>query len=189
MLSPRGRSTSGVISPLRESGLVASATGMTSGRGMGLGRALAGLALLLTSLEFLLGMDVNLYTTCLPSDTRTLFASNPCPGSSQVGLEAHVVLGLLLVVVAIGLLAWGLSRRIPRVAGPAFGGLLGVVIAAVGGFEYLSTTNPAYSFLMAVGFLIAVGAYFQVLIGLRDLARQASTPVGWSAPAAANPPP
>lgn len=160
--------------------------------GVGAGRALVALLIFTTTIEFLLGMGVNLYTTCLPDGPMHLFSSNPCAASSgQSILEAHVVVGVILGLLALGLLAWAARRRIPRFMGPAFGGFLGVVIAALGGYEYLAINpNPAdYSFLMALGFLLAFGAYMSAAFVLRDYARTGGAAVRWLPPAASNPPP
>jgi hypothetical protein len=161
--------------------------------GVGAGRALLFLTLLAGAIEFLLGMDVNLYIPCVPDGPMHVFASDPC--GSQPILEAHVVVGVVLGVLAIGLLLWAARRRIPGFLGPVFGGLLGVVIAAVGGYEYLatatatSTGSPADSFLMAVGFLIAFGSYMSASYVLRDYARSGGAAIRWLPPASSNPPP
>jgi len=160
--------------------------------GVGAGRALVALLIFTTTIEFLLGTAVNLYTTCLPDGPMHLFSSDPCAASSgQSILEAHVVVGVVLGLLALALLFWAVRRRTPRVTGPAFGGFLGVVIAAIGGYEYLAINpNPAdYSFLMALGFLMAFGAYMSAAFALRDYARTGGAAVRWMPPPASNPPP
>jgi hypothetical protein len=160
--------------------------------GVGTGRALLFLTLFATAVEFLLGVDVSLYTTCLPGGARYVFAMDPC--GSQGALQAHVALGAILGILALVLLIWAVRRRIPGLLGPVFGGFLGVVIAAVGGYEFLATSsptmdgNPADSFLMALGFLIALGAYFSAGYALRDFERTGGAAIRWTPPPAANPP-
>lgn len=147
------------------------------------------LALLLIAgvVEYLLGMDVNLYSSCFPDGPMHLFSSDPC--GTQSMLEAHVVVGILLGLLAVGMLLWALRRRIPGLLVPVFGGLLGVVIAAAGGYEFLAMNQSAAdSFLMSVGFLMAFGAYFSASLVLRDYARSGGAAVRWTPPVSPNPP-
>lgn len=152
--------------------------------GRGIGLALSGLALLLVVVEFLLGMWVNLYDT-LPPSLRAAFES-PYVTQDQA-LVAHIVVGVLLGVVAVALVAWAALRHRPRLLGVGVGGLLGVLIAAGGGSEFLSTGDPIYSFLMALGFLMAMGAYFR---GVHSLTRPPrGAPGGWATMGGAPPAP
>jgi hypothetical protein len=156
--------------------------------GVGAGRALVALMLFGTGLEYLLGVEFNLYGgACIPQGARTLFSGDRC--GTQPVLEAHVALGVIIGLLAVVLVAWAVRRRIPGLLGTAFGGLLGIVIAAAGGYEYLSSGMVAYSLLMSIGFLIAFGSYFSSIIALRDYARGSGGAVRWMPPTSSMPPP
>jgi hypothetical protein len=166
-------------------------SGSARSGGVGTGRALVFLTLFVTAVQFLLGTDVNLYDSCFPSGTRYVFSMDPC--GTQGVLEAHVTLGVVLGVLALVLLIWAVRRRIPRLVGPVLGGLLGVVLAAAGGYEFLATSTPTVpgdpvdSFLMAFGFLVAIGSYFSAGFVLRDYDRTGGA-VRWMPPASSQPP-
>ncbi len=155
--------------------------------GVGAGRAMLAMLLFGVGIEYLLGTDVNLYAGCYPDGPMHLFSSDPC--GTQAVLEAHVVVGVLIGLLSIGLLFWAVRRRIPGLLGPAFGGFLGIVIAAVGGYEFLAMSqNSAASFLMALGFLMAFGSYFSASFVLRDYARSGGAAVRWMPPSSTSPP-
>ncbi|HZY92627.1 MAG TPA: hypothetical protein VFG07_07675 [Thermoplasmata archaeon] len=140
------------------------------------GIALAGLGLLLTAIEFLFGVWASLYDTQLPASLRGVFDSPYV--TTDLALVTHVVLGVLLGVVALGLLAWAAVHHRPRVLFSGVGALLGILIGAGGGDLFLSTGNPIYSFLMAVGFLMAFGSFYGALSALRRHGRWA--PGAWT---------
>ncbi len=148
------------------------------------GTALAGLAILLVVAEFLLGTWTNLYDQFLPSSLRSVFDQPYL--SNDRALALHVALAVLLGVVAVALLAWAGLRHRPRVAMAAFGGLLGVAIATLGGYQFIATPDPIYSFLMALGFLIALGAYMRAMTVLLRGPRPGMGP--WGVPPGAMPP-
>lgn len=80
-------------------------------------------------------------------------------------LNAHLLLGTLITVVAVWLLvdAFRARRRDHIVAGVV--GLVGVVAAIGGGSAFLSTNGDAVSsFLMAIGCVVAIGAYLAPLV-------------------------
>lgn len=130
-------------------------SGRAPGGGVWAGFALLGITSLLLALEFLLGMYVNLYDASLPNSIEHVFGS----GLAMSALAAHVTLGILLGVFALLTLLWAVMRRRLHVAAWAMIGLLGVLLAAVGGDLFLMNQQPAWSFTMALGFLISFGAY------------------------------
>ena len=143
--------------------------------GRGVGRALSGLAVGLVTVEFLLGMWTNLYDRVLPGSMADVFRSPYL--SNDRALALHVVVGVLLGLVALALPIWGWIRHRPGVVGVGIGGLVGVALGAVAGSQFLETGDPIYSFLMALGFLIAMGAYLR---GVHALSRRPWGPApGW----------
>ena len=148
--------------------------GGRGGRGGGI--AIAGLGMLLTVVEFLLGMWSNLYERLLPSSITSAF-SNPYLSIDRA-LAAHVAVGVLLGLLALGLALWGALRHRPRVLFAGLGALVGILVAAGSGELFLSKGDPIYSFLMALGFLIAFGSFSGALTVLRRHGRWA--PGVWS---------
>ncbi|MDA8081733.1 MAG: hypothetical protein M0Z96_09020 [Actinomycetota bacterium] len=108
----------------------------------------------LLAIQFLLGMGVNLYVT-LPS-TGFVMAEMMYSGPLVM---VHMILGMLLVVGAVFAIVAALAYG-PWAIVCAFISLGGILVAGVGGVIFLmgGQSNGA-SFLMAVGFLIAVGGY------------------------------
>jgi hypothetical protein len=141
----------------------------------GVGRALSGLAVGLVTVEFLLGMWTALYDRVLPRSMADVFQAPYL--SNDRALALHVAVGVLLGVVALALPVWGWVRHRPGAVGVGVGGLVGVALAAVSGSEFLTTGDPIYSFLMALGFLVAMGAYLR---GVHALTRRPWGPTpGW----------
>jgi hypothetical protein len=98
---------------------------------------------LLLLAQFVLGMVVNLYVR-IP-------ASGNVTGRAAVFLYAHMVLGAALLVVALVLagLAVAARRRLAAIA-----------LAITGGLTFLvHGGHPGDSFLMAMGFIIAITSY------------------------------
>lgn len=108
----------------------------------------------LLAVQFLLGMAVNLYIT-LPS---TGFGMAEMMGNGPL-VMVHMMLGIILVVGAALAFATALpcGKWAVVCAAIALGGIL---VAGIGGLSFLmgGQSNGA-SFLMAAGFLVAVGGY------------------------------
>lgn len=149
---------------------------MMGRRGRGVGLLLAGLGILTTVVEFLLGLWANLYDRVLPGSLRSVF-DNPYL-SNDKALAAHVVVGLLLGLIALALVAWAAVRRRPRVMFSGVGALVGVLVAAIGGEFLLTSGDPIYSFLMGIGFLMAIGSFYGAVSALRRHGRWA--PGAWT---------
>jgi heme A synthase len=122
--------------------------------------------LALIGIQFFLGMWLNLFGS-FPTGSGSLgtavtFTSDPI-------LILHILLGILLVVGAIVLVArsWPDPMRSMRVFSLA--GLAGLVFASLAGsgFVYSGYSSGVDSFLMAVGFGVALTAYYEGLVRLR----------------------
>ena len=117
-------------------------------------RLMIGVTLVLLLGEFLLGMYVNLFV--------------PTPHGQPV-LFAHILLGTLLLVVALGTTVLAVSGRRPVSAVLSVAALLFLVIAWIGGERFLSGGgHNVDSYLMAAGFVLAAACY----VGARDLDRR-----------------
>lgn len=150
------------------------------GGGTGAGQALIGLTMLVLVVELLLGLWIYLYDKALPASLPDAFRN----ASSTPALSAHIGLALLLGVLALGVLVWAVVRHHPRVVLWGFLGLIGVLLAGVGGEEFLMTGHDGFSLVMVLGFLVAFGAYFRAA---RVLARRRAMPPPLT-PVAMNPP-
>ena len=135
-------------------------------------RALAGIALALLFVQFLLGMWLNLFAS-LPASA---FNQSGFGGmmSSMMGfmmtggmsvLMIHMMLGYALLIVSILVFAFamGSEGQSPLVLGAL--GLASVIIAGLGGlgFMFSGFQNDFFSYLMAIGFISAFATYFAAL--------------------------
>lgn len=120
----------------------------------------------LIGLQFFLGIWLNLFGS-FPSGSGGLGAA--LTFTADPVLIVHGALGVVLGVGALGLLARSWSDPLRTLRWFALGGLLGVVFASAtgSGFVYSGYSNNVDSFLMAVGFGIALTAYDEGLVRLR----------------------
>jgi hypothetical protein len=123
-------------------------------------------SLLMLIVQFALGVGVNLYVT-LPnagSGGRKIsqaFSNGPA-------LALHVVLGLLLIVAAVGLLVQAILARHGPVIALAAVGLVAIAAAAMQGFSFVHNSTNAASMGMAVATAVAMVCYAAVLFIVRD---------------------
>lgn len=122
--------------------------------------------------QFLLGMAVNLFVV-IPKDHP---GSNPPEYFSGVAqsvtwailhghllLILHAILGLLLVLNAVGLLVQAIQLRMRSLLLTAGFGALGVIGAGFNGGSYLNYHEDFSSMIMASGFAVAVVSYLVAL--------------------------
>lgn len=136
-------------------------------------QALAALVLGVLVVQFLLGMDVNLFVS-LPRSTSAADARGAGMSSAMANpaLMTHMMGGLLLAVLAVlAVLAAAATRR-PAVLASAAGGAVAVAVAGAAGVRFLmyGHGNDA-SFVMASAFMFAVIGFVTELACL-----------GWGAP-------
>jgi hypothetical protein len=131
----------------------------------GLRRASLG-ALVMLVVQFGLGISVNLYTS-LPAkgSAGDAFSNGPV-------LALHVVVGLLLIVAAIGLLVRAIIARHGPVIAAAVVGLLAIATAATQGFSFVSDGTNAASLAMALATGVAMLCYAIALYLVRTPAQR-----------------
>jgi hypothetical protein len=131
----------------------------------GLRRASLG-ALVMLVVQFGLGISVNLYTS-LPAkgSAGDAFSNGPV-------LVLHVVVGLLLIVAAIGLLVRAIIARHGPVITAAAVGLLAIATAATQGFSFVSDGTNAASLAMALATGVAMLCYAIALYLVRTPAQR-----------------
>lgn len=147
-------------------------------------RALAGVALALLFVQFLLGMWLNLFASFPASNfyqsgiggmMGSMMGFMPASGMSV--LMIHMMLGYALFIVSILVFAFALGSkgRSPIVLSVL--GLTSVMIAGSGGlgFMFSGFQNDFFSYLMAMGFISAFAAYFALsFIGLGRMEAESS---------------
>jgi hypothetical protein len=130
-------------------------------------RATAALWMLgLLGVEFLVGMGVNFYVE-LPSGGMTQMMRG---GGANPLLMVHMMLGMTLGVGAV-LTLWFARRygRWPIVCATV--ALAGIVGAGIAGMVFaVGGQNDVASFLMAVGFLVALAGYIAELVTITNAA-------------------
>jgi hypothetical protein len=131
----------------------------------GLRRASLG-ALVMLVVQFGLGSGVNLYIS-LPAkgSAGDAFSSGPL-------LALHAVVGLLLVVAAIGLLVRAIIARHGPVIAAAAVGLVAIATAATQGFSFVRDGANAASLAMALATGVAMLCYAVTLYLVRTPAQR-----------------
>jgi hypothetical protein len=114
-------------------------------------------AVVLLLIEYGIGIGVNLYVTVPHADQGhgigTAIARGPA------ALSVHVVVGLLLLVAAVGLLVQSFLARLPIVIAASAIGLVAIGGAVWAGSSFVSDGSSAASMTMAVVTGVAVLSY------------------------------
>jgi hypothetical protein len=118
-------------------------------------------ALVMLILEFALGSAVNLYITPHTGGASEAFSNGPL-------LALHAVLGVLLILAAIGLLVQSVMARSRFMIVLSAVGLIAIVGAAVNGVTFLSNQQAGASLGMALATAVAMFCYAVALRVLRS---------------------
>jgi hypothetical protein len=110
-------------------------------------------AFVMLVIQFALGIYVNLYATVPSADHGHGFGQAIANGPA--GLTLHIVLGLLLILAALGFLVQAILARQPALIATAAVGLLAMIGAAASGSAFTSSGRDGASMAMAA--LAAVG--------------------------------
>jgi hypothetical protein len=121
--------------------------------------------LVLTVLEYGIGMYVNLYVTVPRADHGQDLGSAIVHGPAV--LSAHAVIGLLLGLGALGVLAQAVMARHPGAIAASAVGLFALAFASVTGASFTSSGDPADSMGMSVLTGVALLCYAAILYLLR----------------------
>jgi len=103
------------------------------------------------AIQLLLGVANNLW---LKQSHPTLKKASP--GSL---LSAHTTWALILIALAIWILVEAIRARGAVRVAPAYGGLAGILIAYASGSIYYGNESNVWSFLMTIGFVLALTSY------------------------------
>ena len=110
-------------------------------------------AFVMLVVQFALGIYVNLYVTVPGADHGHGFGQAIANGPA--GLTLHIVLGLLLILAALGFLVQAILARQPALIAAAALGLLAMIGAAASGSAFTGSGRAGASMAMAA--LAAVG--------------------------------
>jgi hypothetical protein len=126
--------------------------------------SLASLVMLIV--QFALGVGVNLYVSLPAAGSGGRKVSQAFTNGPALAL--HVVLGLLLLLAAIGLLVQAIAARHVGVIVAAAVGLLAIAGAAMQGFSFVHDSTNAASMGMAVATAVAMLSYVIALFLVRS---------------------
>jgi hypothetical protein len=118
-------------------------------------------ALVMLILQFALGSAVNLYSTPHKGGAGEAFSNGPL-------LALHAVLGVLLILAAIGLLVQSVMAGYRFMIVLSAVGLIAIVGAAVNGVTFLSNQQAGASLGMALATAVAMFCYAVALRVLRS---------------------
>jgi hypothetical protein len=122
-------------------------------------------SLVMLVVQFALGVGVNLYVSLPAAGSGGRKISQSFTDGPALAL--HVVLGLLLIVSAIGLLVQAIIARHGRVIALAALGLVAIAGAAMQGFSFVHDSTNAASMGMAVATAVAMLCYVVTLFVVR----------------------
>ena len=108
------------------------------------------------AVQFLLGMVINLYTEFPESgDVRHYWEF----ANHNWLVMIHMIFGTLLVIGAISFLVRSVRSKLAQWKLPATLGLLSLILAWGAGDAFIGTQNDAFSYLMALGFILGIVCY------------------------------
>lgn len=113
------------------------------------------------AIQYLLGIAANLYVKFPDTGSKeTMFRF----AWQHFNTAAHIIVGLGLLLGSISFIVQVMRAKASALVAPAWVGFLAIVAAAYSGAQFVATQNDAYSFVMAVGFIVAAGAYVWALV-------------------------
>src|ERR1700693_1067032 len=126
-------------------------------------------AVVMFIIEFILGIIYNLYGTA-PTSTKSvgLFSSPD--------LALHVILGILLVIAALGQLIRAITVRHPLSIWMSAVGLLAILGAGFAGRGFAGSGASGASLGMSLAFAVALACYVVLVFALPSSASSASSP-------------
>src|SRR5713101_3687819 len=142
-------------------------------------RAIVVVMLLALFLQFLLGMWLNLFATFpqltvssgnmfggMMGSMMSFMLSGGMPILMIHMMTGFVMLALAVIVLAVSVTVYSDKKMSGVLLG--VGGLSSIIFAGISGlyFMYSGFSNDVYSYLMAVGFIVAFMAYFAELLFL-----------------------
>src|SRR5579871_6141401 len=125
-------------------------------------------AVVMLILQFILGMIYNLYGTAPTSAKSVGLFSSP-------DLALHVILGILLVIAAVGQLIRAITVRHPLSIWMSAVGLAAIVAAGFAGLGFAGNGASGASLGMSLGFAVALACYVVLVFALPSSASSSTT--------------
>jgi hypothetical protein len=116
-------------------------------------------AVFMLIIEFILGIIYNLYGTAPTS-------AKPIGMFSNAWLALHVIMGILLVLAAIGLVVQAVRTSSGLAKGMSVVGLIGIIAAFGAGVGFTRNGDAGSSLGMALAFAVSLACYVILLIRL-----------------------
>lgn len=107
-------------------------------------------------LEFLLGIYTAIFLTFPENASKSdlwKFASR------DMVLNLHMIIGIIIAFGAISYFIRAIINKEPNHIYSSLVASLGVCLATYGGFMFVPLQNEVYSFIMSIGFVIAIIGY------------------------------
>lgn len=108
------------------------------------------------AVQFILGIYVNLFVH-FPENADT--SHNWAFARHNWWVMLHVLLGTSLLIGAVVFIVRVYRHKLNLWKLPASLGLVGILLAWIGGERFVATQQDAWSFVMALGFVLAVSIY------------------------------
>jgi uncharacterized membrane protein HdeD (DUF308 family) len=107
-------------------------------------------------LQYLLGMAANLFVKFPDTNNeKTLWEF----AKTQSLLVTHIVLAFLLLIGGIVFLVRAMRRKEKNWIIAASVGLVSILVAIIGGAQFVPTQQDGYSYTMAIAFMVALLSY------------------------------
>ena len=107
--------------------------------------------------QYCLGMAINVFVQ-FPQNQGS--GMNWQFATRNILIMAHLILGTLLIVGAIAQLVRVVRAKSAAWKLPAAYALVGVIVAWIGGDTFVTTQIAVLSYIMSLGFLVAILSYF-----------------------------
>lgn len=112
--------------------------------------------LVLLLIQYVLGMITNLYVQ-FPENSQPeqLWAA----AQSQFASMAHIILGMLLLVVAILIIVRAVMSKNRTLVWISVAGLVSILVAIISGSMFINAQSDVYSLVMAIAFIVSLVVY------------------------------
>ena len=109
------------------------------------------------AIQYVLGMTVNLFSNF----PKTISAGKLWEYAwSQFYIAGHIVIGILLLIGAIVFVIRSVIAKDVKWIIFSVVGLLAIIIAGSSGAIFITAQTDIYSYVMSLGFIVAVASYF-----------------------------
>ena len=112
------------------------------------------------SFQYILGMIVNMFVSFPESGSEEQMWQFT---KTQIPLVLHIIIGLGLVITASTILARAIKAKEKNLVIAAVVGFLAILVSVIAGSLFVPSQKDLYSFVMALGFIVAMLSYVMSL--------------------------